>query len=53
MKELEKLQASAFRIRRKIDQIEQGKVELINEYNKLVTEISKLEGGEKGQNEKQ
>ena len=43
MNKIEELKIKAFDIRDKIDQLEQEKIKLIDEYNKVVIEINKLE----------
>ena len=40
---IEELKIKAFDIRNQIDQLEQERMKLIDEYNKVVIEINKLE----------
>ena len=40
---IEELKIKAFDIRNQIDQLEQERMKLIDEYNKIVIEISKFE----------
>ena len=42
MNKIEELKIKAFDIRDQIDQLEQQKMSLIDEYNKLILEIRKL-----------